>query len=52
MKPKPFHIYFGRILWHNDEPGYRLRWSCLGIGAANTLACMKRLVREHIKPSP
>lgn len=48
MKPKLTHQYFGHTLWRNTEGGFRLRWSCQGIGAADTLAGMKRLIREHI----
>jgi hypothetical protein len=49
MKTKPLKCltYMGCIIWRNDEPGYRLRWSSIGIGAADTLAGMKRLIREH-----
>lgn len=48
MKPKLIHLYFGRYIFRNTEGGFRLRWSCTGIGAADTLAGMKRLIREHI----
>jgi hypothetical protein len=40
--------YYGVNLWRNLEPGYRLEWSALGFGAADTLAGMKRLVKEGL----
>lgn len=44
-----FHTYMGHIIHRNDKPGHRLRWSCLGIGASNTLAGMKSLIRRNHK---
>jgi hypothetical protein len=44
-----YHIYMGHTILLNHEPGSRLRWSCLGVGSADTLAGMKRLIREHNK---
>ena len=39
--------YMGRLIHRNTEPGYRLRYNALGIGAADTLAGIKRLIRNH-----
>jgi hypothetical protein len=36
----------GRIIHRNTEPGYKLRWYCIGIGAADTLKGIKELIRE------
>ena len=36
--------YRGVLLHRNTSPGYRLRWSALGYGAADTLEGMKQLV--------
>jgi len=41
------HEYMGHTIWRNTEPGPRLRWSCLGIGSADTLAGMKRLIKDN-----
>lgn len=38
--------YFGVMIWRNDTPGYRLRWSALGGFAADTLEGIKQLIRE------
>lgn len=46
MKTKPFHHYRGRIIWRATSPGYALRWSCRGIGAADTLAEIKAIIRR------
>jgi hypothetical protein len=42
--------YRGVDLYRNTEPGYRLRWSALGVGAADTLAGLKSLVRMKQTP--
>lgn len=41
--------YMGHLIHRNAGPGYRLRWYCIGIGAADTLAGMKELIREMVK---
>lgn len=38
--------YMGEFIMRNTSPGYALRWSCLGYGAADTLQGMKDLIRE------
>ena len=38
--------YMGESIMRNTCPGYALRWSCLGYGAADTLQGMKALIRE------
>jgi len=38
--------YMGETIFRNTEPGYRLRWYCMGYGAADTLAGMKQLIKE------
>lgn len=38
--------YRGEVIFRNTSPGYALRWSCTGFGAADTLDGMKRLIRE------
>ena len=40
------HRYMGHTIWRNTEPGYRLRWSCVGVGSADTLAGIKRLIKD------
>lgn len=49
MKHHSYREYMGHILWRNTEPGSRLRWSALGIGASDTLAGMKSLIRHNHK---
>lgn len=41
--------YFGHLIHKNTEPGHRLRYSCVGIGVADTLAGIKRLIKQHVK---
>jgi hypothetical protein len=48
-KPKPYYTYFGHIIWRNTQSGNTLRYSSLGIGAANTLVGMKKLIKSSIK---
>jgi len=44
-------IYFGVVIWQNNEPGYRLRWTA-GRLAADTLAGIRSLIREELnKPN-
>ena len=38
--------YRGITIWRNIDRPNALRWSALGIGAADTLAGMKKLIRE------
>jgi hypothetical protein len=44
---KPYHTYRGFTIWRAPEPG-RLRWHIMGIGAADTLAGAKTLIREYL----
>lgn len=44
---RDFVHYRGVIIWRNTRPGYALRWSATGYGAADTLAEMKALIREQ-----
>lgn len=41
--------YLGHIIHENRTPGHHLRYSALGIGASNTLAGIKRLIKRHVK---
>ena len=41
--------YLGHLIHENRTPGHRLRYSALGIGAADTLAGIKRLIKQHVK---
>lgn len=42
--------YFGHIIHvNNDGIGHRLRYSAVGIGVADTLAGIKRLIKRHVK---
>jgi hypothetical protein len=45
---RDFVHYRGVIIWRNTRPGYALRWSATGFGAADTLAGMKALIRESL----
>jgi hypothetical protein len=45
---RDFVHYRGVIIWRNARPGYALRWSATGFGAADTLAGMKALIRESL----
>lgn len=38
--------YMGEAILRNMSAGYALRWSCIGYGAADTLKCMKELIKE------
>ena len=40
--------YYGREIYRNIGPGYRLRWYSIGIGSADTLAGMRELIRERL----
>ena len=46
MNPRTHYTYRGRIIHVNNEPGHRLRYSVLGVGAADTLAGIKQLIKE------
>ena len=41
--------YYGVNIWRNLKPGYRLKWSATGFGAADTLAGMKQLIKQALK---
>ena len=45
--------YYGINIYRNTEPGYRLRWTTGSSPklAADTLAGIRELIREHIKKS-
>lgn len=45
---KPYYFYYGHVIHVNNEPGHRLRYSALGIGASDTLAGIKRLIKEKL----
>ena len=45
-EPRFIVEYMGETIWRNTKPGSYLKWSCLGYGAADTLAGMKELIRE------
>jgi len=42
----PHSTYHGITIYRNTDPGYRLRWYAIGVGAADTLAGLKQLIRE------
>ncbi len=42
----PHSIYKGVQIYRNTSPGYRLRYTALGYGAADTLQGMKQLIKE------
>lgn len=44
---KFYWYYFGHIIYRNPEPGYRLRYNVIGVGSADTLSGIKKLIREH-----
>lgn len=44
---KHYYEYMGVTIWRNSEP-HKLRWYSLGIGAADTLAGMKQLIKEGL----
>ncbi len=41
--------YRGHIIHVNHEPGHRLKYSVVGVGAANTLTGIKNLIKSHTK---
>ena len=47
-KQRNFIEYYGHLITRNTTRPNTLRWSCIGIGAADTLAGMKELIRVSI----
>ncbi len=46
---KTHYTYFGHIIHVYGGPGHRLRYSSVGVGVADTLAGIKRLIKQHVK---
>lgn len=44
--------YFGYIIHRKTVFSSALRWSVIGVGSADTLAGIKRLIREHMNKQP